>query len=462
MRTKIRHSLLIALISLFLTSHAFGWGSRSPAPAPAEPTPDPVVIEEPTPAPAPEPIPEPEPVPTPTPTPDPVPEPEPVPTPAPTPEPVPEPEPVPAPEPDPVPSPEPEPVPEPEPEPDPAPPVNSDLQGMEFIDIGDQVGANVDAYKGSYGALQEERGTVGRSPASSLAQSTVDQCQEDLAGIDTFAKRITFFVQQLLDGAPSKVESIASYYNISRDPATYGVNGLITHPLCRVTKSTLSSTIKKVPGSSTIDLAQEFANRHNNLYELSKDGDRAARSDLISLWGRFFSCLAYTESLSSADQNKSYQVARKYAPSGYEKPPGVKFYEDPYQNAASRLNIGMFQFTPNYGGNIRPCVNAWNELYPSCKVGTDKNTLIPVLGSSLQSFNAFCGVHKLVQTFTIQTNSTSSRNTHPDNRGRNGLKPHKDRCVTPHFYSGWAYNHFGPLMNSTSSNLNKLMKCVID
>ncbi|MBT7765884.1 MAG: hypothetical protein HN730_01940, partial [Bdellovibrionales bacterium] len=360
----------------------------------------------------------------------------------------------------------PAPAPAPEPDPTPAPPpISNDdpnIEEAEFIRIGDRVGSDVDAYKGSYGSLQATRSLVGRSPAANQAQSTVDQCQPDLSGQLTFAKRITFFVERMLDSVPSKVESIARYYNLSSNPSTYGVNGLISHPLCRVTRSTLGSTIKKVPGSSTIDMAQEFADRHNNLFELSSDGDQVARNDLIALWGRFFSCLAYTESLSSADQAKSYKVANKYAPSGYQKPPGVKFYEDPYQNAASRLNIGMFQFTPNYGGNIRPCVNAWNELYPSCKIGTKKDTLIPALGSSLQSFNAFCGIHKLVQTFTVQTNSTSSRNTHPDNRGSGGLRPHKDRCVTPHFYSGWAYNHFGPLMNSTGSNLNKLMKCVVD
>jgi hypothetical protein len=86
--------------------------------------------------------------------------------------------------------------------------------------------------------------------------------------------------------------------------------------------------------------------------------------------------------------------------------------------------------------------------------------MIRVVGSSLQHFNAYCGVHKLLQTFSVQVNSSSTRNTHPDNRSGGRLKSSSERCVTPHFYAGWAYNHFGPLQNSTGSNLNKLLKCV--
>lgn len=84
--------------------------------------------------------------------------------------------------------------------------------------------------------------------------------------------------------------------------------------------------------------------------------------------------------------------------------------------------------------------------------------MIKVLGSSYQSFNAFCGIHKVVQTFAIQVNTSSSSSTHPSNGGKTAA----NRCVTPHFYAGKAYNHFGPLQNSTGENMNSLYSCIED
>ena len=138
----------------------------------------------------------------------------------------------------------------------------------------------------------------------------------------------------------------------------------------------------------------------------------------------------------------------------------MKFYEDPFQNEASRLNIGMFQFTPTYTGNIIPCIRQWEKSY-GCefKRGNQQQT-IPYVGSSLQHFNAFCGVHKIHQTWAIQVNSVKQRNTHPDNHSGSGNKAPKDRCVTIHFHSGWAYNHYGPLQNNTGRNMNELYRCI--
>ena len=190
------------------------------------------------------------------------------------------------------------------------------------------------------------------------------------------------------------------------------------------------------------------------------DGDEEAKMLLTKKWSKLFSCLAYTESLSTADSSSSNRVAKKYAPSGYRKPSGVKFYEDPYQDEASKLNIRMFQFTPTGSGNINACLGSWNEYYPQCSVSkrSSRSSLIKVFGSTLQTMNAFCGINKIVQTFSVQRNSTKSYASHPINKGRAKV----DRCVTPWIYSGYAYNHFGPLMDSTKSNLNKLISCVED
>ena len=135
-------------------------------------------------------------------------------------------------------------------------------------------------------------------------------------------------------------------------------------------------------------------------------------------------CLSYTESLTTADSSRSYRVADKYAPSDYRKPEGVKFYEDPYQDEASKLNIGLFQFTPTWYGNVNPCIRNWNAWFPSCSVGAkpSKSSLIRKFGSSYQTFNAFCGVNKFVQTFAIQQNTTRTKSTHPDNYSGGRLK----------------------------------------
>ncbi len=337
-----------------------------------------------------------------------------------------------------------------EPSPDPTP--NPGDSQSSWLEVADTIADTVDYTNGNDELSKSRR-------LASVNEG--DSCHTDLKGNSRFADAIGFFVEELSKKQTVQIQGIAPYYNMSSNPNSYDQVSLVSHELCSVTKSSLSSTIKKVPGSSTIALANRFAEDHNRYRELYLDGDVEALVDLKKHWGKFFGCLAYSESLSTADTSSSYSVARKYGPSGYSKPEGVKFYEDPYQDAASKLNIGLFQFTPRYVGNINPCIKQWNRDYPSCKTTSDSQSeLIPLVGSSQQHFNAYCGVHKLLQTFAVQVNSTSSRNTHPSNKVGSSLKEGGKRCVTPHFYAGWAYNHFGPLQNSTGSNLNKLMSCV--
>lgn len=368
------------------------------------------------------------------------------------------------PSPDPNPSPEPEPEPEPDPEPTqpdpgPTPPPPSTGHPADFDifnEVAFPVGDEVDQYYSNYQELLPRRLDEG------LHQ--IDRCETELDGQNSFADRIAYYVHKHTQKTRPHLAQLAPYYDVPSSLSRHAKVSFKSHRLCPVSRSSLSSTIgrSRVPNSSVISLLNDFSQEHNHLRERLSDGDVQAEIELNQLWTRFMSCLSYTESLTTADNSSSRSVANKYGPSNYRKPAGVKFYEDPYQDAASRLNIGLFQFTPNARGNVNACLRHWNDLNSSCQVSTrsSQSELIRVFGSGYQTFNAFCGVNKILQTFSIQINTTSSRSTHPQNTS-GGRKPASQRCVTPFFYSGWAYNHFGPLMNSTGRNMEKLMRCVM-
>jgi len=332
-----------------------------------------------------------------------------------------------------------------------------DLSADEYLNASSIVGPSVDAFK-KLSELTKIRSIVNEDAA--------DKCFDDNEPHDQFADQISYFSQKMIKDVPAMVGSIGSYYGTSESDAAYFPTSLIRHPLCLVNSSTLSQTIKNVPAQSTIEKLNQFASTVNTLRTEVINGDQAAKAELLSLWSRFFSCLAYSESLGTADSSTSQNVARKYSPANYRKPAGVEFYEDPAQPAESKLNIGAFQFTPNKTGNISPCLKAWNKLHsgrPTCQlpVNGTQGDLIKALGSSYQSFNVFCGVHKLVQTFAIQVNTSKSTSTFPTNMVNGKLKSQEARCVTPHFQAGKAYNHFGPFQNSTGSNLEELMSCTL-
>lgn len=298
---------------------------------------------------------------------------------------------------------------------------------------------------------------------SLLNVDQVDKCNatKNIYANDNFGDQIHYYTELMLDRVPAQVGVIGSYYGAPSNDSSYHQVSLMSHPLCTVTASSLGTTLKKVPTASVITKLNNFTNKMNSLRTKALAGDSTAKEELIEGWGKLFSCLSYTESLSSADSASSKSVASANAPAGYSRPSGVEFYNDPAQNEASRLNIGLFQFTPNSTGNIKPCLLAWNAIHEnqaSCKVNASgsKADMIKILGSSYQSFNAFCGVHKLIQTFSIQVNTTGSSATFPGNVGKTAA----NRCVSPHFYAGKAYNHFGPLQNSTGSNMNKLYACI--
>jgi hypothetical protein len=150
----------------------------------------------------------------------------------------------------------------------------------------------------------------------------------------------------------------------------------------------------------------------------------------------------------------------------------VKFYYDPLQDdAVSKQNIGLYQFTPKIGGNIDACYNAWNNIMgkksPTCKIDHKKSDKLSFefVAASDQIFNAFCGANKLVQSFGVQVNARSFNHpdakvmqlTHADNKSKKGLKESKDRCVSPFVYANNAYMHFGVMgftVGATDSNGN--------
>lgn len=357
----------------------------------------------------------------------------------------------------------------PKPEPTPAPPTSpnpstkptldfgASLPVDEYLNASSMIGGNVDD-------SENDSQLIGTS-REKINTDSVDLCFDDENAHNFFADQISYYVSEMIDDVPAKVGMVGSSYGTSSNDNNYFPTSLIRHPLCQVDQSSLSTIIKKVPSQNVIDKLNRFASSVNSLRRDVLSGDLGAKKELLSTWSRLFSCLAYAESLSTADSTTSKNVALKVAPAGYRKPAGVKFYEDPAQSAESRLNIGLFQFTPNSNGNIQPCLRAWNAMHAnksSCQLNqkATQGELIKILGSSYQSFNAFCGVHKLVQTFAIQVNTNKASATHPANIVGGKLKPYEERCVTPHFQAGKAYNHFGPFQNSTGTNLDKLFSCI--
>lgn len=332
-----------------------------------------------------------------------------------------------------------------------------ELPADEYLNSSSEIGPKVDTFRNDDELAGKSRELIN--------EDSVDKCFDNNQANEYFSDQISYYAAEMMSDVPAKVGFIGSSYGTSTNDSNYFPTSLIRHPLCESTSKSLGSTIKKVPSQATIDKLNRFATTVNDLRMEVLNGDQSAKKELLGQWTKFFSCLAYSESLGSSDSTTSKNVAAKNAPSGYRKPAGVEFYEDKEQPAVSRLNIGMFQFTPNSAGNVQPCIRAWNEMHvskSSCQINqkASQADLIKTLGSSLQSFNTFCGVHKLIQTFAIQVNTTKTSATHPSNLVNGKLKASEQRCVTPHFYSGWAYNHFGPFQNSTGSNMNELFTCI--
>lgn len=294
-----------------------------------------------------------------------------------------------------------------------------------------------------------------------------DSCDTSLDKNDRFADRIAYAVELKMQPSKAQLGYVASYFGLNKDANTYLPNSLISHPLCNVTSETLNTTLsgKNIPSAATIKKANEFANKLNSYRREALAGNRDGYVKASKLWSKFMMCLSYMESLTTADSAKAKAVAEKYAPPGYRRPAGVNFYEDPYQPAESRLNIGLFQFTPDAGGNIQSCIREWNVLYPKCGISptASQAEMIRVLGSSLQTFNAFCAAAKVTGMFSVQINSTKANNTHPYNVKADGsLKAPAERCVSPHMSVGKSYNHFAPFQNGSGFTMDNILSCTLN
>jgi len=347
----------------------------------------------------------------------------------------------------------------PEPAPTPEPPPHDEANNYEEYF---QIGRDVDSYR-SDSQLQK-----GRAPASHKSDSCVIDDK-----YDTFSESVGWGVEQAFKLRDQELDYV-SYSNwdpfkiYTKSKRTHV--SLMSHPLCETNQSSLqrtlskSGTAAKMPPLRTIADIQEFVSINNKLRVAALRGDNESENQLQRLWSTFMSCLSYTESLGDPDTSRSEQNARQHAPSGYSKPTGVKFYWDVNQPIESALNIGLFQFSPGAGGNIQGCIRNWNKFNQSCQIPTKASTgeMIQILGSSRQAFNAFCGSNQILNTFYTQVNTYDAYHTDTRNVNSNGsLKLPSDRCVSLHFRTGRAYNHFSPLHNGTGDNLRELMTCTM-
>nr|WP_295901338.1 hypothetical protein [uncultured Bdellovibrio sp.] len=328
-----------------------------------------------------------------------------------------------------------------------------------FIEVAYPVGNIVDTTYKQYRELLPQR--------NAQESYRTDNCDANLDKNDRFADRIAYAVELKMQPSKAQLGYVASYFALNKDVNTYLPNSLISHPLCNVTSDTLNTTLngKNVPSAATIKKANEFANKMNAYRREALSGSREGYVKASKLWSKYMMCLSYMESLTTADSSKAQRVAEKYAPSGYRRPAGVNFYEDPAQPPESRLNIGLFQFTPDAGGNIQACIREWNVLYPKCGISqtASQSEMIRVLGSSLQTFNAFCAAAKVTGMFAVQVNAQKAYNTHPYNVNSNGtLKAPAERCVSPHMAVGRSYNHFAPFQNGSGFTLDNILSCTLN
>lgn len=301
-----------------------------------------------------------------------------------------------------------------------------------------------------------------RTPRSDFTK--IDMCEPALAGHNSFGDRIAFAVDQHFVARKAEVSYVASIFSLPSKVDSYVPTSLMSHQLCPVTREYLETTFEnwRVPTDAVIAKADRFSKMINAARAKALQGDRAGKVEGRRLWTKFMMCLSYMESLSSADTSSSDTIAARY---DFRRPAGVSLYDDPYQkDPASVLAIGVFQMSGDSGGDPQSCIRQWNKLYPSCSIDQNSSwrTMIDVFGSSLQTFNTFCGANKVTDMFGVQVNATKAKNTHPANVLPNGqLKAPADRCVSPFMNVNTSYNHFGPFQNVHDFTLDEILSCTL-
>ncbi|MGZ3775587.1 MAG: hypothetical protein ACXVCY_10120 [Pseudobdellovibrionaceae bacterium] len=322
----------------------------------------------------------------------------------------------------------------------------------------DTIEQSVDTVEAYYktNQLPKQRSTAG--------SHEVDFCDTNLDNKRTFGERIGYMVDVNFRPLKSPLGYVSSYFQIPKNNDQYYPTSLLSHKMCPVTADTLSKTLdgRRLPNSADIKKVQTWIARYNYYRDQALNGNRDGYVKLQKLWNKTMMCLANVESLTSADSSSSQSTASKFAPSDYRRPAGVAFYDDPFQtDPASKLNIGIFQFGTVSGGDPQGCIQQWNQLYPTCQISksTGWQEMVRIVGSSYQTFNAFCGVNYMLQNFSVQVNTTNPYRTHPANLVNGKLKDPADRCVSLHFSSKVSYNHFGPLQNVMGDTIGLLMNC---
>jgi hypothetical protein len=330
-----------------------------------------------------------------------------------------------------------------------------------YLKISAEAGASVDKLKG----FSRPELLTSRKPSS---QAPIDSCWPGAKNHKNFADVIAWSVSsQLVKPVKSPLGTyLSDLFGVRPERNQNTGVSLTSHALCKLTMESLEHgiTAKRLPSEAVMAKANRFISQVNTERAAWLKGNNAAGERLQKRWSRFMMCLSYVESLSTADRASSINVGKKYSPAGFVRPPGVNFYEDPLQTEESRLNIGLYQFTPDARGNIGPCNRQWSEERPTCALKSDQMyqaEMIRAVGSNMQTFNAFCGVNKIIQMFYVQVNTNKPASSPLDNRRADGsLKPAGERCVTLQF-AGKAGNHFGPFQNTSGANLDELMGCAV-
>lgn len=295
---------------------------------------------------------------------------------------------------------------------------------------------------------------------------SVDTCDSFVQGKDKFADRVAYAVYRRMKPMVIDVgSSVAPLFGLSSSRDGYLPSSLLNHPFCKVTAATLQTTYegKNIPSAATIAKAQKFTDLLNQYRTQTLAGSRDGKVKAYKLWTKFMMCLGYMESLTSADSAESTKIANSL---GFRRPAGVNLHNDSLQtNADSELGIGMFQESNIVKwGDSYSCVTDWNQQFPSCKIDTNisRMDMVPVLGSTYQTFNAYCGTALITRMFGVQINAVRAKNTHPDNVNSNGsLKAPADRCVSPFMNVNTSYNHFAPLQNGSGFTLDHILSCTL-
>ncbi len=232
---------------------------------------------------------------------------------------------------------------------------------------------------------------------------------------------------------------------------------LMSHEFCKMTERSFRMITRQDIDEETLKMVNLFSKEMNyyRLKGITNDTvDGFYKKLFAARFAQLMMCVPKHEGLTTAGEN------------------GINVTFDSSQhNKRSKKNIGLFQLSPDPGGETYLCFKQWNQLHPNCAI--DENVFKPsklvistgiqqIISSPMQTFNAFCGINDMLKTFSIQVNSESPQRTHFNNRNATGavLKPAALRCVTPFSGTIDTWNAKGVLQNTTGDNLREIMDCM--